>query len=127
MLSRQIVILLLLTVQSIFGLSVVCTAQTRLSCVERNCEINYPGTKCVSTSLCGDTKCQVIEKPQEPLTPTHQQKQRNCWDQSALRKLLNDKKPQEPLTPTHQQKTLELLESISADVNSLKLLNDNRN
>ena len=97
MLSRQIVILLLLTVQSIFGLSVVCTAQTRLSCVERNCEINYPGTKCVSTSLCGDTKCQVIEKPQEPLTPTH------------------------------QQKTLELLESISADVNSLKLLNDNRN
>ena len=93
MFSRQIVILLLVTVQSIFGL----TCAKYINCEERNCEKNYPGTKCVYTTMCGSAQCQVIERPQKPLTPTH------------------------------QQKTLKLLESISADVNSLKLLNDNRN
>ena len=68
MLSRQIVILLLLAVQSIFGL--ICTMKYRPTCQEMNCE---KGTKCVITSECGDKKCEAIEKPQEPLTQTYQQ------------------------------------------------------
>ena len=64
MLFRQIVILLLLAVQSIFGL--FCSMEIKPTCQEMNCE---KGTKCVITSECGDKKCEVIEKPQDPLTP----------------------------------------------------------